>query len=176
MQEYEDKALELYDFYTKVQLLEIARHNNVQFRAADKKLNLARAIMVQTEGMYEIPNTLTPATKVPESRVYSLNKKDRKEHLERKADIIDEQWRNTLTEEEFAEKPLVNTARREAGNKPLDPKEKVAVYSNKNLHWEKVGHLPRGYSFVTREEAELWKRLRGVRDATPDEVAMHFDL
>lgn len=174
--EYNDEALELYDMYTKQQLLEIASANNVQFRNADKKLNIARAIAVQTSGEYVIPKDMTPATRVPESRLKSLNPKDRREYLEKKADMIDEQWRNVLTDEEFAERPLTNIFRRANGNTPLDPQEKIAVYSSRNIFWDKVGSLSRGYSFITREEANMWKRLRGVREATPEEVASHFDL
>lgn len=176
MEEYKEVYLHLFDYYTKRQLVEIAKHNNVPYRLADKKLNIAKAIATSTEGEYSIPTTLTPTNKVPESRVQSLSGKKRGDYLRDKADRVDEQWRNVLSEEEFAEKPLVNKDRRRNNNTPVDPEEKIAVYSNRNISWKEVGTLSKGYSFITRREAESWTRLRGVRVASPEEVASHFDI
>lgn len=159
-----------------MQLVEIARHNNVKHRNNDRKLLIAKAIVEQTDGKYIIPEQITPANQVPNSRVKSLSDKKRSEYLKEKADLVDNQWRNVMTEEEFAERPLRNRDRRIAGNLPVDLKEKIAVYSNRDVFWKEVGRLPKGYSFITREEAEPWLRIRGVRLATPSEVAAHFDL
>ncbi len=172
----EEVYLHLYDFYTKGQLQEIAKHNRVTHKYADKKINIAKAIAQQTDGKYVVPKGLTPGKTVPESRVHSLSGKNRSEHLKKRADMVDEQWRDVLSEEEFAQRKLRNYDRRVNNNTPMDRQEKVAVYSERNMYWEEVGRLAKGYSFITREEAEVWVRLKGVREATPEEIAAHFDI
>jgi hypothetical protein len=51
---------------------------------------------------------------------------------------------------------------------------KVAVYSKKNLRWSEVGQLNSGYNIVTKEAAEKWVTLNGVRKATAEEVASYY--
>lgn len=50
------------------------------------------------------------------------------------------------------------------------PKEKVAVYSMRNLSWTGVGALTKGYNIVTKEDADQWIKNKSVRAATPEEV------
>ncbi len=52
--------------------------------------------------------------------------------------------------------------------------EKVAVFSEKNLHWNGVGELERGYNILSKEDSEKWLVRRDVRVATPDEVAKFY--
>ena len=47
---------------------------------------------------------------------------------------------------------------------------KVAIYSTKNVRWEEVGTLYRGYNIVTKDQADKWLTRSHVRIATPDEV------
>lgn len=54
------------------------------------------------------------------------------------------------------------------------PQEKVALYSERNLHWSSVGNLERGYNIVSKEDSEKWLFRRDVRIATPDEVAKFY--
>jgi hypothetical protein len=54
--------------------------------------------------------------------------------------------------------------------KPKAPQEKVAVYSLRNLNWNGVGALTKGYNIVTAEDAEKWITNKSVRPATPEEV------
>jgi len=58
--------------------------------------------------------------------------------------------------------------------KPVKNK-KVAIYSTKNLYWEEVGRLSKGYNLVTEEESEKWLTLKNTRIATPEEVAGAYD-
>lgn len=51
-----------------------------------------------------------------------------------------------------------------------EPKEKVAVYSSRNLSWNGVGELVTGYNIVTKENAEKWLTNKSVRSASPEEV------
>ena len=165
----------LFDFYTKVQLLEIAKHNNVEVSKASTKLTISKAIVDAKGEQYLIPKDMTPGVRNLRSKVRSLGAKENAEYLAQKADMIDEQWKNVLSEEENAARQPKNYKRVRDG-KVIDPNEKIAVYSERNVFWEEVGRLQRGYSFMTREEAKPWLQLRGVREATPDEVAMHFNL
>ena len=50
------------------------------------------------------------------------------------------------------------------------PPEKVAIYSLRNLNWNGVGALNKGYNIVTKEAAEKWITNKSVRTATPEEV------
>lgn len=52
--------------------------------------------------------------------------------------------------------------------------EKVALWSDKNIRWTNVGELSKGYNIVTKEAAEKWLSKRGIREATPQEVASHY--
>jgi hypothetical protein len=57
---------------------------------------------------------------------------------------------------------------------PEVSEDKVAVYSEKNLHWQGVGKLTFGYNIITREVAEKWLTNKNVREATPEEVATYY--
>lgn len=59
---------------------------------------------------------------------------------------------------------------------PVVSNDKVALHSDKNLHWTGLGHLKRGYNFVSKEVAGKWLRHKAVRAATPEEVASHYDV
>ncbi len=55
-------------------------------------------------------------------------------------------------------------------------KLKVAIYSEKNMHWVSVGRISNGYNIVSEEESEKWLSRRGVRKATPQEVATYYGI
>lgn len=55
-----------------------------------------------------------------------------------------------------------------------DQYDKVAVYSQKNIFWNGVGELKKGYNIVSREESEKWITHQAVRIATPSEVASYY--
>lgn len=52
--------------------------------------------------------------------------------------------------------------------------EKVAVYSTRNVTWNGVGKLYRGYNIVSKAAADKWLGRDHVRLATPEEVAREF--
>lgn len=53
---------------------------------------------------------------------------------------------------------------------------KVAIHSEKNMAWMSVGRIVKGYNIVTKEASENWLTRKGVRKATPEEVASHYGL
>ena len=58
--------------------------------------------------------------------------------------------------------------------KAAKEKEKVAVYSTKNVNWSGVGQVSKGYNIVTKQAAEKWATRDHIRIATPEEVAREF--
>lgn len=61
-------------------------------------------------------------------------------------------------------------------NRSSEQKEKVAVYSSKNLSWTGVGKLIKGYNILNKDTAEKWLTKNGVRIATPEEIKREYDL
>lgn len=56
------------------------------------------------------------------------------------------------------------------------PENKVALLSEKNMNWNGIGAIKKGYNIVTKEAAEKWLTRKGIREATPQEVASHYGL
>lgn len=56
--------------------------------------------------------------------------------------------------------------------KPVD--DKVALFSERNIFWNGVGEVVKGYNIVTKEVSEKWLTHSKVRIATPQEVAKHY--
>jgi hypothetical protein len=52
----------------------------------------------------------------------------------------------------------------------------VALYSPKNIHWEGVGKLSKGFNVVSKDAAEKWLTKDGIRLADPKEVAKGYGL
>ena len=52
--------------------------------------------------------------------------------------------------------------------------EKIAVYSTRNVTWQGVGKVYRGYNIVNKEQADKWLTRDHTRLATPEEVAEEF--
>lgn len=52
--------------------------------------------------------------------------------------------------------------------------EKLAVFSTKNVTWNGVGKVYRGYNIVTKDAAEKWLTRDHIRIATPEEIAKEF--
>lgn len=53
---------------------------------------------------------------------------------------------------------------------------KTAVYSNRNIYWNSVGRLKKGYNIVNDIHIEKWLSLKGVRVASPAEVAKEYGI
>lgn len=56
------------------------------------------------------------------------------------------------------------------------PDGKIAIHSDKNMHWNGIGGISKGYNIVTKEAAAQWLTRKGIREATPQEVASHYGL
>lgn len=53
-------------------------------------------------------------------------------------------------------------------------KATVAIYSDRNVSWNGVGRIEKGYNIVTKEQAAKWLTRNHVREATPEEVASEY--
>jgi hypothetical protein len=47
----------------------------------------------------------------------------------------------------------------------------VAVHSSRNVSWQGVGSVSKGYNIVSESAAEKWLTRSHIRMATPEEVA-----
>ena len=56
-----------------------------------------------------------------------------------------------------------------------DTVDKVAVYSSRNVYWQGVGTINRGYNIMTQSKADKWLTRDHVRLATPEEVAKEYE-
>ena len=54
------------------------------------------------------------------------------------------------------------------------PEEKVALYSTRNISWNGLGSLSRGYNIVSKEASEKMVTHKAVRIASPEEVASYY--
>jgi hypothetical protein len=92
-----------------------------------------------------------------------------------KKNKIDLVGANTKVEILEAILPFVPREDNPAESKKVDkPKEKFALYSNRNIHWNGVGTLEKGYNIVTKEASVKWLTHKSVREATPQEIAKHY--
>lgn len=51
---------------------------------------------------------------------------------------------------------------------------KVAVFSTRNVYAEGFGKINVGYNIIPKKHVDFWTAQRGIRLATPDEVAEAF--
>lgn len=54
--------------------------------------------------------------------------------------------------------------------------DKVAVYSSRNVSWQGVGKVLKGYNIMTKDKAEQWLTRDHTRIATPEEVAKEYGI
>jgi hypothetical protein len=50
----------------------------------------------------------------------------------------------------------------------------VAVHSTKNVVWEGLGKIEKGYNILPKAVAEKWLTRSHVREATPEEIAREY--
>ncbi len=69
---------------------------------------------------------------------------------------------------------LVEDTKRIAKADDRPKPEKVAIHSTKNVSWDGVGNVSKGYNIVTQAQADKWLTRSHIRMATPQEVAQEF--
>ena len=68
--------------------------------------------------------------------------------------------------------PKKNTTKKAAPKK--EAKATVAIHSTRNVVWEGVGKIDKGYNIVSVKDAEKWLTRSHVREATPEEIAREY--
>ena len=66
------------------------------------------------------------------------------------------------------------TASKKTTTSGQNRKVTVAIHSTKNVVWEGVGKVEKGYNIVSKAEADKWLTRSHVRLATPEEVAREY--
>jgi hypothetical protein len=61
-------------------------------------------------------------------------------------------------------------------SKPGIEADMVAVFSTRNVLWQGVGSISKGYNIFSKSEADQWLTRGHVRLATPQEVAQEYGL
>jgi hypothetical protein len=138
------------------ELKEYAKENNIDIKGARSKAKVLAAIL----GLEEETTTLAvddnivrgpePVKRVPKSSSFSNE--------------------NNVIGSRAAE----NVAPKKDTPTPKQDENKIAIFSEKNMHWLGVGHLKTGYNIVTKEAASKWLTKNVVREATPQEVAAYY--
>ena len=64
------------------------------------------------------------------------------------------------------------TAKKVAPKKEQEPT--MALHSTRNVVWEGVGKIDKGYNILPKAQAEKWLTRSHVREATPEEVAREY--
>lgn len=59
---------------------------------------------------------------------------------------------------------------------PENTDEKVAIFSTRNVFWDGVGTINRGYNIMTKAKADKWLTRNHTRLATPEEVAKEYEV
>jgi hypothetical protein len=65
-------------------------------------------------------------------------------------------------------------AQKPAKPKKEEKKETVAVFSTRNVSWQDVGKVYRGYNIVDKAAADKWLTRDHIRLATPEEIKEEF--
>jgi hypothetical protein len=70
--------------------------------------------------------------------------------------------------------PVAKEETVEEAGKEKTMKNKIALYSERNLHMDNLGALKVGYNIVSKEASEKWLTHRLVRIAPPEEVVSYY--
>jgi hypothetical protein len=139
------------------ELKEYAKENNIDLKGARSKTKVLAAILGldQESTVISSDDNIIRGTE-PEKRIPVSSSFSNEENVigSRSADRVE------------AEKKDITTPKKE--------EEKTALFSEKNMHWQGVGHLKTGYNIVTKEAASKWLTKNVVREATPQEVATYY--
>lgn len=81
----------------------------------------------------------------------------------------------TTVPKKVASKTTKKAVAKTAESKPVDA-DKVAIFSTRNVSWDGVGKVYRGYNIVSQAEADKWLTRNHTRIASPEEVAEEFGV
>jgi hypothetical protein len=134
---------------TVKELKEYAKENGVSLESAKTKAQIL-SVLSESENLSKVVKADEPVKRTP---VSSSGSSDANVVISKPADNHLKKTKRVVGEE------IV---------------EKVAVHSEKNMRWQGVGKISAGYNIVTEEEANKWTTLKGIRMATPEEIASYY--
>lgn len=138
-------------------LKEYAQNNGIDLGSAKTKTAIL-SIITETKSSISAPDNVIGSTKINnEKRIAVSNTKPNENNVTTVGSA------DTFKNKEFRKDTQT-------------PEDKVAIYSDKNMHWNGIGGIVKGYNIVTKEAAEMWLTRKGIRQATPEEVASHYGL
>ena len=73
----------------------------------------------------------------------------------------------------------MSTAKKTTEEKIVEVKEQnsqAVIYSDKNLYFDKYGHIDRGYNIVKTEFLDIYLQHKSVREASALELAKHYGI
>jgi hypothetical protein len=120
------------------------------------------------EDVVEEPEAETPAVEEEDSQVISTPSTPKKGTKKRQAiKPVSDGVIGTSVQDD--EKTKVTNKVKEVSENT------VAIYSARNVRWEGVGKINKGYNIIDKKEADLWiGKLEHVRLATPEEVSRNL--
>ena len=138
-------------------LKEYAENNGIDLGSAKTKTAIL-SVITETKSSISAPNNVVGSEKVyAQKRVPKSNTK---------AD--DNNVTTVVSADTFKNKEFRKDTQ--------TPEGKVAIHSEKNMHWNGIGGITKGYNIVTKEAAQQWLTRKGIRQATPEEVASYYGL
>lgn len=138
-------------------LKEYAEKNQIDLGSAKTKTAIL-SIITQTKSSISAPGNIIGSDKINNNvRVPASNAKANE------SNVITVSSADTFEGKEFRKDTQA-------------PEGKTAIYSDRNMHWNGVGGITKGYNIVTKEAAQKWLTRKGIRQATPEEVASHYGL
>lgn len=147
---------------TVAQLKEYAVENSIDVSKAKTKSSILSEILntnvkISSTAQAEDQNVINYETSSSKKRIPSSNAKSDENN------VVTVRSANTFSN-------------KESSLEKKKTEDKIAVYSEKNMNWSAIGKVSKGYNIVTKEAAEMWLTRKGVRKATPEEVATHYGL
>lgn len=148
---------------TVAQLKSYATENGVDLGDAKTKTKIL-AVLLDTDSNISAAEEASPEQKIIGSDKIVTGKRTPVSATRPNEDgVMTTSTADTFKNKKFEETKKINDS-------------KIAIFSEKNLHWNGVGGIKRGYNIVTKEASEKWLTRKGIREATPEEIATHYGL
>jgi len=141
---------------TVVELKSYAKENGIDLSGAKTKTKIVSALLGVDAQMSVIGSDKVNPNREPPK---SASKTD-------ESGII-----STATADNFKDKVF-----NPESTTPKPGDKDTAIHSDKNMNWQGIGRISKGYNIVKKEAAEMWLTRKGIRKADPEELATHYGM
>jgi|AntAceMinimDraft_13_1070369.scaffolds.fasta_scaffold06186_4 hypothetical protein len=145
---------------TVVQLKEYAKDNGVDLDGAKTKTSILSILVGIGSTAGESENKSVISSEITSPKAKAVKSPIKVDDM----GIITTATADNFKDKIFSSKPKIEEVK------------KVAIYSEKNMNWNSIGRISKGYNIVTKEAADMWLTRKGIREAEPEEVATHYGL